>query len=37
MTAPVVAELMAEEMNYGRNWVKDQIDRYTRLAKEYHL
>lgn len=37
MAAPVVAELMAEEMNYGRNWVKDQIDKYTRLAKGYHL
>ncbi|PKP32158.1 MAG: FAD-dependent oxidoreductase [Bacteroidetes bacterium HGW-Bacteroidetes-16] len=33
--APVVAKLMAKELNQNRKWVKDQIQAFTVLAKNY--
>ncbi len=35
--APVVAKIMAEEMNLRRRWVREQIESYTRLAQGYVL
>ena len=33
--APVVAKLMAKELNQNRKWAKDQIQAFTALAKNY--
>ncbi|MCD6596097.1 MAG: glycerol-3-phosphate dehydrogenase/oxidase [Bacteroidales bacterium] len=35
--APVVAELMALELNKDEKWVREQTDQYIKLAKEYML
>jgi len=35
--APVVAKLMAEELGYGKEWVRYQTEQYTELAKDYYL
>lgn len=35
--APVVAKLMAKELNQNRKWVKDQLQAFTALAKNYVL
>jgi len=35
--APVVAELMARELGKGKLWVMDQVEKYKRLADNYHL
>jgi glycerol-3-phosphate dehydrogenase len=35
--APEVALLMAKELDYDANWVKEQIEEYTELAKGYIL
>ena len=33
--APLVAELMAKEMNKDESWIKDQVNDFTLLAKQY--
>jgi glycerol-3-phosphate dehydrogenase len=33
--APLVAKLMAEEMNKDENWIKEQIDTFNLIAKNY--
>ncbi len=35
--APKVAAIMAEEMGKSQDWVDDQIEMFTRLAKDYLL
>jgi glycerol-3-phosphate dehydrogenase len=35
--APKVAKLMAKELKKNRKWVKDQIDSYNLIAKDYLL
>ncbi len=35
--APKVAQLMAGELGYDISWVKNQVEEYTNLAKEYTL
>ncbi len=35
--APMVAELMANELHYGKDWKDEQISRYSDLAKGYIL
>ncbi len=35
--APKVAQLMAGELGYDNSWVKNQVEEYTNLAKEYTL
>ena len=35
--APVVAEIMAAELNYDKNWVKQQIEEFNKLAQGYYL
>jgi len=35
--APVVAEIMAKELNKGNDWVKEQLEEYTIVAKNYIL
>jgi glycerol-3-phosphate dehydrogenase len=35
--APVVAQLMGEELGYRRRWQREQVEIYTALAKEYIL
>ncbi len=35
--APVVAQIMAEELGYNSDWEKEQIAAYTKLAKGYLL
>lgn len=35
--APVVARLMADEMNKEDNWLQEQINSFTELAKQYLL
>jgi glycerol-3-phosphate dehydrogenase len=34
---PQVAEVMAEEMGYGRDWIEGQISQYKALAKNYYF
>ena len=34
-SAPLVADLMAKEMNKDENWIKDQIDNFKSVAKNY--
>jgi len=36
-TAPIVAEIMADELGYNKEWEKSQIDKYTMLANSYFL
>ena len=33
--APVVAQLMAEEMNKDEHWIKEQVNEFTLLANQY--
>jgi len=33
--APKVAEIMAAELGRDRNWVRQQVDEYTEMAKGY--
>ena len=33
--APLVAKLMADEMNKEENWIKEQIDNFNSIAKNY--
>jgi glycerol-3-phosphate dehydrogenase len=33
--APLVAKIMAEEMNKSDNWIKEQIDTFNSIAKNY--
>ncbi|NOX89282.1 MAG: glycerol-3-phosphate dehydrogenase/oxidase [Calditrichaeota bacterium] len=35
--APTVAELIAQELNRDKRWIKNQIEQYTQLAKGYLL
>ncbi len=35
--AEPVAQLMARELNYGHEWVNQQVEDYTELAKGYFL
>jgi glycerol-3-phosphate dehydrogenase len=35
--APVVAQLMAQELGYGRQWIDHQVNAYRSLAKGYLL
>ncbi len=35
--APVVAQLIGEELDYRRRWQKEQVETFTALAKEYIL
>ncbi|MBE0649829.1 MAG: glycerol-3-phosphate dehydrogenase/oxidase [Bacteroidales bacterium] len=35
--APIVAQIMGEELGYRRRWQKEQVEMYTTLAKEYIL
>ncbi len=35
--APVVAQLMGEALGYRRRWQREQIEKYTALAREYIL
>jgi glycerol-3-phosphate dehydrogenase len=35
--APVVAELMAEELKKGKDWQKDQIESFRKTARKYLL
>jgi len=35
--APTVAEILAKEDGYGMEWEKDQVKKYTQLAKRYLL
>ncbi len=37
VAAPIVAKLMAEELNYRRRWQREQVEEYTELAKGYIL
>ncbi len=34
-TAPLIAKLMAEEMNKDENWIKEQIDNFNDIAINY--
>ena len=34
--APKVASIMAEEMGFGANWIKAQIDGFDRTSASYH-
>lgn len=36
-TAPIVAEIMANELGYNKEWEKSQIEKYTTLANSYFL
>ncbi|MCF6168571.1 MAG: glycerol-3-phosphate dehydrogenase/oxidase [Lutibacter sp.] len=36
-TAPIVAEIMANELGYNKEWEKSQIEKYTMLANSYFL
>jgi glycerol-3-phosphate dehydrogenase len=33
--APEVAIIMAQELNFDKDWIKDQIEEYNRLAENY--
>jgi glycerol-3-phosphate dehydrogenase len=33
--APVVAKLMAKELNKSRKWIKDQINNFNNIAFKY--
>ena len=35
--APVVAELMAAELNYDKSWADNQVAQFTAMAKNYLL
>jgi glycerol-3-phosphate dehydrogenase len=35
--APIVAAIMAEEMNRDRNWIEEQVKSYNEVAKNYLL
>ena len=35
--APVVAAIMAEEMNRDRNWIEEQVKSYNEVAKNYMI
>ena len=35
--APIVAQIMANELGYDNNWIKEQVGIYTKLAKGYLL
>ena len=35
--APMVAKIMADELNYDSHWIKKEIDSYTKLAQGYLL
>jgi glycerol-3-phosphate dehydrogenase len=35
--APVVAQLMAQELNYGQDWIEAQVRAYGAIAKGYLL
>lgn len=35
--APEVARLVAVELGYDVQWMKEQLDTHTKLAKEYLL
>ncbi len=35
--ARTVAEMMAEELNYDKNWIENQVSEFTELAKGYYL
>lgn len=35
--ALVTAKLIAGELNYGRRWIKQQVEEFTNLAKGYYL
>ncbi|MCK4747542.1 MAG: FAD-dependent oxidoreductase, partial [Bacteroidales bacterium] len=35
--APRVAEIMAAELGYGKEWVKEQVETYNKLAEGYLL
>ncbi len=34
-SAPVVAELMAKEMGKDENWIKEQVESFNKIAKNY--
>jgi glycerol-3-phosphate dehydrogenase len=34
-SAPLVAALMAKEMNKDESWIKDQVDTFTEMARHY--
>jgi glycerol-3-phosphate dehydrogenase len=33
--APLVAQVMANELNRDEHWQKDQVAQFTKLAKQY--
>ncbi len=35
--APEVAKIIADELNYDKKWIANQIEEYTALAKSYLL
>ncbi len=35
--APIVAEMMAKELKHDKDWIVNQIENYTKLAKNYLL
>src|SRR5690554_4503207 len=35
--APEVATLMAKELGMGRKWIKDQLEQYNEIAKNYYF
>jgi len=35
--APVVAKIMAEELNYNQKWQEEQVKKFTELARGYQL
>ncbi|MDX2442898.1 MAG: glycerol-3-phosphate dehydrogenase/oxidase [Bacteroidales bacterium] len=37
VAAPIVAGLMARELKKDEKWQTEQLENYTKLAKEYHL
>lgn len=36
-SAPIVAELLAQELNKNKNWEQEQIQQFTRIASHYVL
>jgi len=34
-SAPLVARLMAEETHHNENWIKNEIDSFNSIAKNY--
>ncbi|MEE9349896.1 MAG: glycerol-3-phosphate dehydrogenase/oxidase [Flavobacteriaceae bacterium] len=35
--APIVANIMAEELGYDAKWIDEQVEKFTNLAKNYSL